>query len=84
MTRTLISFHLSSIFDCSYGAFLIRVDASDDDMKSVKSASRYVFLCLYIFYIDTLIYCSVTSRPRPRAVSKSKPSKAIDRAEDDA
>ena len=43
------AFYLSSLSDCSYNVILIRADASDDDMKSVKSASRY-FMPVYIMY----------------------------------
>ena len=46
------AFYLSSLSDCSYNVILIRVDASDDDMKASKV--HLGILCLYTSCIDML------------------------------
>jgi len=49
------------------------VDISDDNMKSIKIMSSHSFLICYACVLTPSD--SSTTRPRPRAVSKGKPSK---------
>ena len=51
------------------------VNISDDNMKSAKSVSRSFFI-IFIMCIVLMPFDSSTTRSRPRAASKGKPSKA--------